>query len=105
MAVHAALGAGHAVDTYKNALAVEFKARGLLFHREPTFSVLYRSKVVGAFVADLVVEDRVLLQIASEPALSGHHKTDTLRGVVAGGVQVGLAFNFGGPALAFARIL
>lgn len=105
MAIHRALGARHAVATYRNALAVELKERQLSFHRQPTFSVVYRTKVVGSFVADLVVEDRILIQVASEPVLSGHHKTETLRGVVAADIQVGLAFNFGGEELAFARIL
>lgn len=103
-AVHAALGAGHAAATYLNALAVELGARGLVAHRKPSFSVVYKGKVVGAFDGDLLVEERVLVQVAAA-ALDDAQRTETVRGLVAGGVKVGLAFSFGGAELRFARIL
>ena len=105
MQVHEALGVSHAPDTYKSALAVELRHRNLRCHRHATFSVLYRESVVGTFAADLLVEDRVLVQVAADPSLTPEHKTDTVRGLAAGGVKVGLVFNFGLPELFFARIL
>jgi len=104
-AVHAALGASHAATTYLNALAVEIAARGLVAHRRPSFSVVYRGKVVGAFDGDLLVEERVLVQVTADRTLTDDHKSDAIRGLVAGGVKVGLAFNFGVGDLRFARIL
>lgn len=103
--VHEALGSAHEEETYRNALCAELVARGLCAHKNATFSVLYRSKVVGSFAADLLVEERVLVQVVSDRALTPEHKTDTLRGLAAGGVKVGLVFNFGAPELFFARIL
>lgn len=104
-AVHAALGSWHQADTYKNALVVELATRSLRVHRDATLSVLYRQKPVGAFPADLLVEDRVLVIVKADPALTGDHRTETVRGVVAGGVRVGLVFNFGVSELFFARIV
>ena len=68
-AVHEALGVAHHVDTYRTALAVELNERGLPTHRGATFSVLYRQRVVGNFAADLLVDERVLVQVSAEPHL------------------------------------
>ena len=104
-AVHAALGSWHDASTYKNALALEVGGRGLRVHRDATLSVLYRQKAVGAFPADLLVEERVLVLVRADPTLTGDHRTETVRGLAAGGVRVGLVFNFGVPELFFARVV
>lgn len=104
-AVHEALGVSHEAATYLNALTHELVLRGRTAHRGATFSVVYKGRVVGSFAADLLVDERVLVQVSAERALSSEQKTDTLRGLAAGGVKVGLVFNFGAPELFFARIL
>ena len=102
--VHAALGAWHAAETYLNALAVEVQSRGLVTHRNASLSVVYKSKVVGSLVADLLVEERVLVLVRADAVLTDAARVDVLRGVAASGVRVGLAFNFGLPELVFARV-
>ena len=103
--VHTGLGPGHAELTYKNALVIELRQRGRVVHKEPTFSVLYKRQVVGSYIADVLVDERVLVKVVAEPSLTHDSKTDTLRGLVAGGVKVGVLFNFATPDLFFARIL
>lgn len=102
--VHEALGSWHEAATYKSALALEVAARGLVAHRDATLSVLYRQRVVGSFPADLLVDERVLVLVRAAPELSAEHRTETVRGLAAGGVRVGLVFNFGLPELFFARV-
>lgn len=102
--VHEALGSWHDAATYKNALALEVAARGLVAHRDATLSVLYRQRVVGSFPADLLVDERVLVLVRAAPELSAEHRTETVRGLSAGGIRVGLVFNFGLPELFFARV-
>ena len=53
----------------------------------------------------VVDEDRVLVIVRADAALTNDHRTETVRGVVAGGVRVGLVFNFGVSELFFARIV
>ena len=103
--VHEALGSAHEPLTYLNALTVELQHRGRTAHRNATFSVVYRGRVVGAFPADLLVDERVLVQVAADAALTPEQKTVALRGLSAGGVKLGLVFNFGTPELFFARLL
>jgi len=103
--VHEALGSAHDAATYLNALTVELLGRGIAAHRSATFSVLYRGRVVGSFHADLLVDERVLVQVKADAAITSGHRTDTLRGLAAGGVRLGLLMCFGAPELFFARIL
>ena len=104
-AVHAALGSWHQPETYKNALALEIGTRSLRVHRDATLSVLYRQHAVGAFPADLLVEERVLVIVKADPTLTSEHRTEIVRGLAAGGVRVGLVFNFGVAELFFARVV
>jgi GxxExxY protein len=103
-AIHEALGSWHDAATYKNALAVELSSRNLVAHKDATLSVLYKNKVVGVFPADVLVDDRVLVLVRADPKLTEEHRTETVRGLAAGGVRVGLVFNFGLPELFFARV-
>jgi len=105
MLVHQQLGVAHVSATYLGALAIELATRDLTFHRDATFSVLYRKKVVGSYRADLLVADRLLVSVVADRSLTPEHKTETIRGLAAGGVDVGLVFNFGLPELFFSRIL
>jgi GxxExxY protein len=102
--VHEALGAWHAASTYCNALAVELQVRGLVAHREPTLSVVFRERVVGTLAADLLVEERVLVLVRADPTLVDAHRLEALRGLAASGVRVGLCFNFGLAELVCARV-
>lgn len=103
--VHEALGVAHDAATYRAALVVELVHRGHRVNRDATFSVLFRERIVGTFRADLLVDDRLLVQIRADLALTDAHRTETIRGLAAGGVKLGLVFNFGLPELFFARIL
>ena len=102
--VHEALGAWHAAATFRNALAVELQLRGVVAHRDATLSVVYRERVVGTLVADLLVEERVLVLVRADPALDHAHRLEALRGIAAAGVRVGLCFNFGHAELVCARV-
>lgn len=104
MQVHEALGAWHTADTYLNALALEVQSRNLAAHRAASLSVVYRGKVVGSVVADLLVEERILVLVRADVVLTDAAKIDALRGLAASGIRTGLAFNFGLPELVFARV-
>jgi GxxExxY protein len=104
-AVHEALGSWHDAASYKSALALELSSRGLAVHRDATLSVVYRQKVVGAFPADLLVDERVLVLVRADLRLTDEPRTETVRGLVTGSVRVGLVFNFGLPELFFSRVV
>ena len=99
------LGSGFVEKVYENALAIELERRGLkLLQREPVL-VRYHDRVVGQFVTDLLVEDRVVVEIK---AVSGLHRDFELQCVnylKATGLPVCLLINFGRRSLEFRRFV
>lgn len=62
-AVHNALGAGFLEKVYENALRLELAAAGLRVEQQCPIPVQYRGEVVGDFFADLMVEDRLIVEL------------------------------------------
>src|SRR5260370_14123660 len=62
-AVSNTLGAGYLEKVYENALVCELRQNGLTIHQQRPIRVMYRGTIVGEYVADVVVEDRVLVEL------------------------------------------
>jgi GxxExxY protein len=69
MVVHSALGPGFLESVYRNALAHELNKSGLKIAREKPIGVLYDGVVVGEFSADILVEEKVMLELKANHAL------------------------------------
>lgn len=59
------LGHGLLEKPYENALAVEFRLRGIPFRQQPSFDVVYKGESVGLFVPDLIAYDAVIIDTKS----------------------------------------
>ena len=97
-AVHTALGVGFLESVYANALTVTLQNAGLRVEREVPFEVLFRGVVVGRYRADMIVEEKVVVETKalSRLELSG---TVQLRNYLrAADLSVGLLLNFGSTA-------
>jgi len=57
------LGTGFLESVYENALCVELEKQGFAFHQQKQLKVIYRGEVVGNFIADIVVENKLLLEL------------------------------------------
>lgn len=68
-AVHNTLGAGFLERVYANALAVEMRASGVPLSQEVVFTVQYKNAIVGDYIADMVVDGRVLVELKACAAL------------------------------------
>ncbi len=77
-AVHNSLGAGFLEKVYANALALELRDKGLSCEQEVSLKVRYKNAVVGDYLADLVVERRVLLELKACSALDPVHEAQIL---------------------------
>ena len=102
--VHNELGAGFLESVYGNALAIALEERGLRFRREAPLSVLFRGEIVGKFVTDFQLEDKVLLEIKAVKALIPEHQAQVINYLKATGVGVGILVNFGTPRLEYKRL-
>ena len=102
--VHRELGAGFLESVYANALAVELRARGLRVDRNVAYEVYYHSILVGRYVADFVVELKVIVETKVARSIDSAHRDQTLNYLRASKLVVGLVLNFG-TAPQFKRVV
>lgn len=101
MKVHRGLGPGFLESVYHQALIHELSKEGLHFVSERPVPVRYDGVLVGDFVADLVVEDFVIVEIKAVSDLAAAHEIQLVNYLTATGIDVGLLLNFGAPSLQF----
>jgi GxxExxY protein len=99
------LGHGFLEVVYKNSLWLELTAGGLSVAKEKCFPVHYRGEQVGRYVADMVVNDTVIVELKVVEALSTAHAAQVLNYLKASGLPVGLLFNFGKPRVEVRRVI
>jgi GxxExxY protein len=99
------LGVGFLERVYENALAHEMRKHGLSVEQNRRSVVLYDGVAVGEYVTDLLVEDRVIVELKVAAALHEQHVAQCVNYVRATGKPVCLLFNFGRPRLEVRRIV
>jgi len=97
------LGCGFLESVYEKALLVALKDLDLTTEAQKPLKVSFRSHVVGDFVADIVVEHKVLLELKAVKALAPEHIAQVLNYLKATGLEVGLLINFGNSRLEYRR--
>ena len=103
--VHNTLGAGFLEKVYANALAIEMHAHHIPFNVEVALKVEYRGSVVGDYIADIIADQRVLVELKASAALDSVHVAQVLNYLRASGIRVGLLLNFGRPKLEYRRLV
>lgn len=93
------LGSGFLEKVYENAMVIELADAGLRVAQQQPIQVKYKGQMVGDFVADLVVEDRVLVELKSTKDLDDVFYAQCLNYLRATGKEVCLLMNFGKPEL------
>ena len=93
--VHKELGYGFLEKVYKNALAIELQENGLKCALESPLKVLYRGRTVGDYFADIIVEDKIIVEVKAVSDLEPIHEVQLVNYLKATGLNVGLLINFG----------
>ena len=78
MEVHKILGPGYLEAVYQAALAHELKLRNITAKREQHLPVSYKGVDVGYYVADFVVEDKIILELKATTRLIPQHKAQAI---------------------------
>ena len=97
------LGSGFLESVYEKAMMIALSDAGLSVQSQKPVRVLFRGKPVGDFYADLVVEEKVVVELKSVKTLVPEHAAQTINYLTGTGMQVGLLINFGKPTLEFKR--
>jgi GxxExxY protein len=103
--VHNELGYGFLEKVYENALLVELAKRGLPVDAQKQLKVKYKGAIVGDYVADLVVEDKVIVELKAEARYDSQHEAQLLNYLKATGIKVGVLINFGRTKCDFKRLV
>jgi GxxExxY protein len=93
--VYNALGYGFLESVYQSALAIELRKQGFRVTCQQPFTVHYDGHIVGEFVADIVVDDLIVLELKAVRTLMPEHENQLLNYLNASHYEVGLLFNFG----------
>jgi GxxExxY protein len=98
------LGTGFLESVYEKALLVALTQKGLKVRAQYPITVSFRNVHIGEFIADLYVEDRVIVELKVAKALASEHQAQLINYLKATGVEVGLLINFGNPRLEYKRL-
>lgn len=103
MKVHSALGPGFLESVYQKALIHELRKAGLRIECEKLITVRYDGVVVGEFSADLLVEEKVMVELKANQALVPANEVQLVNYLTATGIEIGLLLNFGAERVEFKR--
>lgn len=91
--VNRVLGPGFLEKVYENALLIELRARGYEAESQIPIQVYYKGNVVGEYLADILVERRVVIELKTVDKLEKVHEAQLLNYLKGTGMQVGLLVN------------
>ena len=92
--VNKILGPGFLEKVYENLMLVELSKRGIKAESQVPINVSYKDQQVGEYVADLFVEDKVIVELKTVNQLEKIHEAQLLNYLKATGINVGLLVNF-----------
>ncbi len=103
--VHKRLGPGFLESVYQKALIEELSGRGMNVETEKVIDLTYKDKKIGAHRLDLVVEDKVVVELKTVEGFSIHHKAQLTSYLKASGYKLGIQFNFSKAKIEYRRVL
>ena len=99
------LGAGFLEKVYERALIRELALRGVSAKAQISFPVCYKGQYVGEYVADLVVEEKLIVELKCVDRLANQHLAQCINYLKASGLRVALLINFQRPKVEWKRVL
>ena len=101
--IHNALGPGLLEHCYEEAFCVELKYAGIPFERQKVLALEYRGCDIGGYIADLVVDNNLILELKAVEALSPAHAAQVINYLRLSKVPVGYLINFHGERVVWKR--
>ena len=94
--VNKELGGGFLEKVYENALLIELRSRGLSVESQVPLEVRFKGDTVGEYLADILVEKLVIIEIKAVAQLNSSHEAQILNYLKATGLRIGFLVNFYG---------
>ncbi len=105
MEVHRCLGPGFLESVYQGALAQELADRGIPFEQYVRLPVCYKGVQVGDFIADMVIDQKIILELKAVEALHPKHAAQARNYLAATGLRLAILLNFGTESLQRERVV
>ncbi|VVB95627.1 PD-(D/E)XK nuclease superfamily protein [uncultured archaeon] len=99
------LGAGFLEKVYENALNIELNLRGLKSLQQAPLKVYYKNELVGDYIADILVENEIIIEVKAVKELDTIHTAQCLNYLKITGLKLCLLFNFSKPRVEIKRIV
>jgi GxxExxY protein len=103
--VSSVLGCGLLEKVYENAMAIELRRLGLAVQQQRGIEVRYEQEIVGEYVADLVVNDRLIVELKAVSSVQPIHEAQCINYLRATQLPLCLLMNFSKPRLFVQRII
>ena len=105
MEVHKILGPGFLEAIYQSALGRELSLRGIPFKQQVRLSVSYKDTLVGEYIADFVIDGKLIVEIKAVSNFNSQHQAQALHYLAATGYRLALLLDFGTGSLEHHRVI
>ena len=99
------LGAGFLEKVYEHALIKELTLRGISSRPQVPYRVMYKGHIIGEYVADTVVDDRLLVEIKCVNTLAKEHLAQAINYLKASSLPLALLINFQHSKVVWLRVV
>ncbi|MDY7027101.1 MAG: GxxExxY protein [Spirochaetota bacterium] len=103
--VHNILGAGLVESAYEGPVVIKLQRLGLRFSRQKVYPLYYKGELAGAYIADLVVENSIIVELKSVNQLNSVMEAQLLNYLRLSKVPVGYLVNFRNTRLQWKRLV
>src|SRR5690242_12768782 len=105
MEVHTVLGPGFLEAVYQTALERELTLRNISFEKQIKLPVRYKDVVVGDYVADFVIDGKLIVKIKAVSNFNSQHQAQAMHYLAATGLRLALLLNFDTGSLEHRRVI
>ncbi len=103
--VHKVLGPGFLESIYEKALIKELDSRGIKVETQKLIDLMYKDRKIGIHRLDLVVDNKVVIELKTVERFSVHHKAQLTSYLKASGYKLGILVNFSKGKVEYQRVL
>ena len=105
MEVHRKLGSGFLEKVYENSLMVLFKRERIPAVKQAPIKVFFDGEIVGNYVADILVDEKIILELKTVDKISNVHRAQALNYLKATGLHLAIILNWSKDKLEHLRIV
>lgn len=105
MKVHNDLGSGFLEKVYENGMIVHFEREKIKAEQQKEIKINYLGKEIGNYIADIFIEEKVIVELKTVEKLSDVHTAQLLNYLKATGIRIGLLINFKNEKLEYKRYI